>query len=188
MNFSVFDLNINENFFKLRVHTKYACPFLQFSSIWKFVFDYKWFFIVFVATIGIIECFFGRRLLNTTLFLTGFGSGSTICIVILLFFEYEKFFNIKKIILSYFLVFNDTNYALISFILITSFSIGTVMGFFVLETKKFGIFLNGIWLGLTLGIILYNGVLYMVKSLWMLYIALVSCGFLCGLGVLFFCE
>jgi len=37
------------------------------------------------------------------------------------------------------------------------------MGFFILATKKLGLVLIGVWLGVTIGILLYNGVLYIME-------------------------
>lgn len=55
---------------------KLACPNLEYTEIWEFINIYKWFFIIIMVIIGVIECFFGRRLLKITLFFTGFGSGA----------------------------------------------------------------------------------------------------------------
>ena len=70
-----------DNVYKLRINSKYACPYLQFSAIWDFILNYRWIFIIITLTIGIIECFFGRRLLNITFFLAGYGTGGSIALV-----------------------------------------------------------------------------------------------------------
>ena len=88
VNLSVISLSNNENQYNIKIKSKFACPYLQFSAIWDFVTTYRWFFIIIMVSVGIIECFFGRRLLNPTFFITGFGTGAAICSVILYLFVY----------------------------------------------------------------------------------------------------
>lgn len=81
VNLSVISLSNYENQYNLKIKSKFACPYLQFSAIWDFITTYRWFFIIIMVGVGIIECFFGRRLLNPTFFITGFGTGAAICSV-----------------------------------------------------------------------------------------------------------
>lgn len=85
-NLTILDFNQNESSFELSVKSKYACPNLLYSAIWHFINYYKWLFILITLSVGIIECFFGRRLLNITFFVTGFGTGSAVSSVNILFY------------------------------------------------------------------------------------------------------
>ena len=75
-NLTILGLIEEKNVLRLRMKSKFACPFLKFSALWDFINDHKGVFIVIMVIVGIIECFFGRRLLTITFFLTGFGTGS----------------------------------------------------------------------------------------------------------------
>lgn len=146
-NLTVLSLLMEENVIRLVLQSKYACPFLQFSAIWKFFSDFRWIFILLMSSVGIIECFFGRRLIKATCFLTGFGTGTSISLSLL----------------SLFLVDVDTNYTLIWIIVFASFSIGFMMGYFGLSAKRVAVVLNGVWLGFAISTLLYNGLLYKVE-------------------------
>ena len=104
VNFSFISLSNSENQYNLKIKSKFACPYLQFSAIWDFITTYRWFFIIIMVGVGIIECFFGRRLLNPTFFITGFGTGAATCSVILyilFIFIIRHFFLLKYLAKQY---------------------------------------------------------------------------------------
>lgn len=85
INFTYVSFSQKDNLYHLKIKSKLACPTEELSAIWDFYNAYKWFFIIIIVVLGIVECFFGRRLLNTTFLITGFGTGSSICSVYLLY-------------------------------------------------------------------------------------------------------
>ena len=59
------------------------------------------------------------------------------------------------------MVWIQTDFFIIWIILCNSCVIGIISGVFILSTKKLGLFLLGIWLGIAIGVLLYNAFLYM---------------------------
>lgn len=66
--------------------------------------------------------------------------------------------------MCYYIVWIKTAHWLIWIILLSSLSMGIIFGIFVLSTKKIGFILNGIWLGIIVALLFYNGFLFIFPT------------------------
>jgi len=133
----VTDININ---FSSRV----GCKYDQLSVIWKWFKNNRWVMFAVFFVVGLTLCFAGRAMVKVTLMMVGVF----ISAFVIIYLFYSTF--LKK----------ETELWIVWAVLGGSILVGLLLGFILQKYAKVGAFVLAGWGGFTLGLILYNTVVY----------------------------
>jgi len=125
-----------------------ACPMISITLISNFISDYWILFTIFGLVIGLGEAFLGVKLLYTTLFFSGFGTGFLVTLVT--FFEE--------------IIEPDSSESAKWVVFFFALAMGVVFGYITLRSPRIGLLFLGIWLGTVISLILFHAVLYKVGT------------------------
>jgi hypothetical protein len=128
-------------------------------------------FVVFLA-LGFLICFFGRRLFKPVIFIAGIIA--TVCLVWLIF--YSTFLS------------SSTKSWVGWVVLAVSIGGGILVGFLFIKFIKVGVFVLAGFGGYTLGLLLYNAVLYKMDSQVGFWCFTIGLGIVAGVLALFLFE
>lgn len=112
-----------------------------------FLGEHKFFFSILLIAVGILECFFGYRLLKPTLFIIGYITG----------------FGLIVMVLGEFIIGPDTEIEVVWVILIITILFGALLGYLTMSAKRFGFFCLGFWMGAVLAFLLNNAFLHKLE-------------------------
>lgn len=157
---------------KITFSSSAACKKASFSAIWNWINSNKWPLFVIFLVVGLIICFFGRRLFKPMLFLTGL----TLVVALTMLIFYSTF--LKK---------NSQDW--VGWVVLAgSVVIGSVFGYFLMKMAKVGGFLLAGWGGFALGLLFYNAVLNTTDSQAALWCISIGFALIMGILCLFFFD
>jgi hypothetical protein len=159
--------NIDENSHTIYINASstYACPKFSAQLLWQFMEKYKALFVPIFIIIGLFECFFGLKMLKPTLFMVG-ALASFFLIMIFFFTIFVHADTTTK-----------TEMILFGVALLPALAIGYVC----VQFEKVGIFGLGAWLGVFLGLILYEAVIaHFNPASYVLYVLISILGVVAG--------
>ncbi|KRX01942.1 hypothetical protein PPERSA_07587 [Pseudocohnilembus persalinus] len=158
--FNTTNVTIKENTYIIEGESEYGCPVLQLSKIWEYLGEHKALFAVILVSVGILECFFGYKLLKPTLFIIGYATG----------------FGILVAVLGEFIIGPDSNSVVVWVILIITIVFGALLGYLTMAAKRFGFMALGFWLGVVIAFLLNNAFLYKIDHDSVVWITIIVLG------------
>ncbi|CAI2360851.1 unnamed protein product [Moneuplotes crassus] len=139
---------------KIIVKSSYGCKISKLETVAVFFNTFAWLIGVIFIVFGLYNLMLGGRMFRLTIIL--FSIASTIAITCLVFF--------------FFIQMEDVPQKYILLILFSSGSIGALLGYFLVKTIKFGIFIIGCWTGVVLAISLDSLIFSQLGVPYILYI------------------
>jgi len=151
----------NELFVKSRSFYKAA----DISAIWEWIQNNRWVIFVALMAIGLLTCFFGRKLFKVVLFVTAMSvvtaGGLFIC--------YSSF------------LYKDDREWVAWTVLSVMIILGILAGVLMLKLMRFGIFLLALWGGFLLGQLLWTSFIVYTGAAWVQWVSVIGFALVCAL-------
>ena len=132
------------NSIAVTAESPYACPELKDSAIWEYMGKAKIFFSIIFMGVGLLECFYGLKVLRLTLFIIGYFTG----------------FGLLISSLAETVIKPDTDVAIVKACLVISILFGFLMGYLTVSIRRIGFFCLAFWLGTVIAFLLNNVGMY----------------------------
>ena len=129
-------------------HSIVGCRVDHISALWSWFDQNKWPMFMLFSVVGIIMCFLGNRFLQPILFITGVAEASFLLMLIC----YTTFAR------------DHTEVWIGWVILVVSLGIGLGIGYLFIKYQRLGAFALAAWGGFSIGLLVYNAVLYKADS------------------------
>ncbi len=151
---------------------KTGCKNGSLSAIWKWFENNKWAMFALFVIVGSLVCFFGRTLFKPVLFI----SGIIVSVVLIWIIFYSTFLN------------QNTKTWVGWVVLAGAVLFGCVIGCLLTKFAKIGAFVVAAWGGFSLGLLLYNTIIYKMDSDVGFWLFTIGCALACGILALFFFD
>jgi hypothetical protein len=125
---------------KVQIRSLFGCKISRVDTLSVFFDDYYFIFAAIFMIMGTFNIFYGVKWFKATIFLIGIISVVAF-VFILLFFILE---------------IDDLSQSMIWLCLLSSISIGSIVGYFLTKMMRIGVVVIGCWIGLILAFILDN--------------------------------